>query len=60
MSDIFQNSCHNFNAIPFDAYPNLSCRKMPLASHCNEEEFALLERAEQEFDVEKRRKLIRI
>ena len=58
MSDIFQNSCHNFNAIPFDAYPNLSCRKKPLASHCNEDEFALLERAEQEFDVEKRRKLI--
>ncbi len=52
MSDIFQNSCHNFNAIPFDADPNLSCRKKPLASHCNEEEFALLEMAEQEFDVE--------
>jgi peptide/nickel transport system substrate-binding protein len=56
-SDIFQNSCHNFNAIPFDAYPNLSCRK-DLPSHCNADEFALLEQAEQEYDVEKRRKLI--
>ena len=57
MADIFQNSCHNFNAIPFDAYPNLSCRK-DLPSHCDADEFALLERAEQEFDTEKRRQLI--
>ncbi len=57
MSDIFQNSCHNFNAIPFDAYPNLSCQK-PLPSHCDEEESALLTAAFEEFDTEKRRKLI--
>ena len=57
MSDIFQNSCHNFNAIPFDAYPNLSCQK-DLPSHCDEEEAALLTAAFEEFDTEKRRKLI--
>lgn len=56
-SDIFQNSCHNFNAIPFDAYPNLSCQK-DLPSHCDEEESALLTEAVEEFDTEKRRKLI--
>jgi peptide/nickel transport system substrate-binding protein len=56
-SDIFQNSCHNYNAIPFDAYPNLSCQK-DLPSHCDEAEADLLTRAVAEFDVEKRRKLI--
>jgi peptide/nickel transport system substrate-binding protein len=56
-SDIFQNSCHNFNAIPFDAYPNLSCAKNP-GSHCDAAETAKLDQAMGEFDVEKRRKLI--
>jgi len=56
-SDIFQNSCHNFNAIPFDAYPNLSCEK-EFPSHCDEEESAVLAAAFEEFDTEKRRKLI--
>lgn len=56
-SDIFQNSCHNFNAIPFDAYPNLSCEK-DLPSHCDAEESALLKAAFEEFDMEKRRNLI--
>ncbi|HJN04575.1 MAG TPA: ABC transporter substrate-binding protein, partial [Alphaproteobacteria bacterium] len=56
-SDIFQNSCHNYNAIPFDAYPNLSCQK-PDPSHCDDDEAALLTQAFGEFDVEKRRKLI--
>jgi len=57
-SDIFQNSCHNDPAIATFAYPNLTCRKAPLASHCDAEEEAKLTEAEQEFDVEKRRKLI--
>jgi peptide/nickel transport system substrate-binding protein len=57
-SDIFQNSCHNDPAIATFAYPNLTCRKAPLASHCDEAEEAKLTEAEQEFDVEKRRKLI--
>ncbi len=57
-SDIFQNSCHNDPAIATFAYPNLTCRKAPLASHCDVEEEAKLTEAEQEFDVEKRRKLI--
>ena len=57
-SDLFQNSCHNYNSIPFDAYPNLSCMKGALPSHCDEGETALLKRAMAEFDVEKRRKLI--
>jgi peptide/nickel transport system substrate-binding protein len=56
-SDIFQNSCHNFNAIPFDAYPNLSCEK-DLPSHCDADESALLDAAFSEFDVEKRRQLL--
>ncbi len=56
-SDIFSNACHNFNAIPFDAYPNLTCKK-ELPSNCNEEETALLDKAMGEFDLEKRRKLI--
>lgn len=55
--DIFANSCHNYNSIPFDAYPNLS-RAKDLPSHCDPEESALLTAASQEFDVEKRRKLI--
>jgi peptide/nickel transport system substrate-binding protein len=57
-SDMFQNSCHNDPAIATFAYPNLSCRKAPLASHCDQDELAKLTAAEQEFDVEKRRKLI--
>ena len=57
-SDIFQNSCHNDPAIATFAYPNLTCRKAPLASHCDAAEEAKLTEAEQEFDVEKRRKLI--
>jgi len=56
-SDIFQNSCHNFNAIPFDSYPNLSCKKDP-GSHCDAAETAKLDEAMSEFDVEKRRKLV--
>ncbi len=56
-SDIFQNSCHNFNAIPFDSYPNLSCKKNP-GSHCDKAEEAKLDAAMGEFDVDKRRKLI--
>ena len=56
-SDIFQNSCHNFNAIPFDSYPNLSCKKDP-GSHCDAAETAKLDEAMGEFDVEKRRKLV--
>ncbi|MDA1058330.1 MAG: hypothetical protein O3C65_06525, partial [Proteobacteria bacterium] len=40
------------------AYPNLTCRKAPFASHCDAAEEAKLTEAEQEFDVEKRRKLI--
>ncbi len=55
--DMFQNSCHNYNAIPFDAYPNLSCQK-ELPSHCDQDELALLEKAFGEFDVEQQRKLI--
>ncbi len=57
-SDIFQNSCHNDPAIATFAYPNLTCRKAPFASHCDVAEEAKLTEAEQEFDVEKRRKLI--
>lgn len=53
----FANSCHNYNSIPFDAYPNLS-RAKDLPSHCDPGESALLTAASQEFDVEKRRKLI--
>lgn len=56
-SDIFTNACHNFNAIPFDAYPNMTCKKA-LPHNCDKEETALLDRAMSEFDVEKRRKLI--
>lgn len=53
----FANSCHNYNSIPFDAYPNLS-RSKDIPSHCDPEKSALLTAASQEFDVEKRRKLI--
>jgi peptide/nickel transport system substrate-binding protein len=56
-SDIFSNACHNFNAIPFDAYPNMTCKK-DLPSHCDKAETDLLDRAMTEFDVEKRRALI--
>ncbi len=56
-SDIFQNSCHNYNAIPFDAYPNLSCQK-PDPSHCDDDEAELLDRAFREFDVEKQREFV--
>ncbi|MBM3503839.1 MAG: ABC transporter substrate-binding protein [Alphaproteobacteria bacterium] len=56
-TDIFSNACHNFNAIPFDAYPNMTCKK-ELASHCDRDETALLDRAMGEFDVDKRRGLI--
>lgn len=56
-SDIFTNACHNFNAIPFDAYPNMTCKKA-LPHHCDPAETALLERAMGEFDLEKRRALI--
>ncbi|MSO65722.1 MAG: ABC transporter substrate-binding protein [Alphaproteobacteria bacterium] len=56
-SDVFSNACHNFNAIPFDAYPNLTCKK-ELPSHCDQAETSLLDRAMGEFDVDQRRKLI--
>ena len=55
-SDVFSNACHNFNAIPFDAYPNMTCRK-ELPHHCDPAETALLDRAMGEFDLEKRRAL---
>ena len=57
-SDVFSNACHNFNAIPFDAYPNMTCKK-ELPHHCDPAETALLDRAMGEFDLEKRRALTR-
>lgn len=57
-SDIFSNACHNFNAIPFDAYPNMTCKKTSFPHHCDKDETALLDRAMGEFDIEKRRALI--
>ena len=57
-SDVFSNACHNFNAIPFDAYPNMTCKKA-LPHHCDPAETALLDRAMGEFDLEKRRALTR-
>ena len=56
-NDIFQNGCQLFTAHPLDAFPNLSCRKAQ-PSHCDAGEMKLIEAVEQEFDVEKQRKLV--
>ncbi|MSO65509.1 MAG: hypothetical protein EXQ85_06915 [Alphaproteobacteria bacterium] len=54
---IFTNSCRNDTADALDCYRNLSCRHTP-AHHCNADEMKLIEAGEQEFDVEKRSKIL--